>query len=315
MPLAGESDDMGVIHYDLNRSLGPSTLTIHLKRKDTHTGALGAPPSQGQLSEVFIDSAESAERGYKRQEYEDALDHWLRHYDPRMPSKDRDDLASKLGFALVHYPIWDSLVGADTKEVRASDKYDVYLRLYWARRILETDSATLSVADKQAIEKAQLILSTLVRNLYLNETRSQIETFKGFAMDVSTEELDMALASLLESLPHRSAVALNRLATFQEHNRKLLSPELNQLITALKTAPEGDADSESLMLEASLEIIQLKASISHLRDRLRDELLGCIIELARLEADCATVLHEYSQILGRDLTNSGLFKCEKAKSQ
>jgi hypothetical protein len=314
VPVVGEIDDLGSYHYKLNRSLGAATLNIHLKRKDTHTGALGAPPVEEQLGQVFVDSSDSAALGYHQFEYKGALDRWLRHYDRPMPPGDDSDIESKLGFALAHYPTWEPLVTSDSeKAVRANDRYDLYLRLYWARRILEADSAILSVADKQAIEKAQRILSGLARSLYLGETRRQIETLKGFALDVSTEDLDLALASLLEALPNPSAAAVNRLGAFQEHNRKVLPPEMNELITALRAAPDSKADANALMLEASLEIIQLKASISHLRDTLGDELLGNVIELARLEADCATVLSEYSQILGRDLSTSGLFSCPKGK--
>ncbi|MFL6603179.1 MAG: hypothetical protein ACJ8R9_17870 [Steroidobacteraceae bacterium] len=309
--LVGQDKDLGERQFVLNRSLGPVHVQLDLRRDDFHEGAQDAFPWQEQAGAIFIDLDNARDpRMFDGKGYRTAVDSYLRHYDDSVSLGPYS--AASLGPALSYFPM--RAAGDDESDVvRANNKYDIYLRLFWASKILEVDSTALSLADKQGIEKSQRILSALVRDLYLNELRRRITELKTLAADVNTQDLDFALASILEGLPSKTALAIDRLATFQETNLKTLTLEQRALVRSViassNAANRATAREPSISVEAAMDIVKLKSSISHLRNVLHDELFGDVVELARLEDDCARVLAEYSKIIETDLTHSHLFNC------
>jgi hypothetical protein len=174
--------------------------------------------------------------------------------------------------------------------------------------ILVTDRGRLKPGNREAVEKASLVLSTIIRDRFLDSTKQRINDLVSAASIVDPTPIDLAIESLLEATADQRADALSKLAAFASDAEDRLTREETKAIKQALSLP-SDASDETLTIEAILKLIEVKDALSLGREAVRQEIGGLVIELARMQSDCATVLNYYSNLLGEKVSLPGAFQC------
>jgi hypothetical protein len=274
--------------YEANLLNGPLAVEFSIARDASHEGALDVPFAQRQHGELFIQRTSPGELNAAFPEL------WFKYL--AEGGEDPQDL------------LYDALVKPVGFQKELSLYKDYFRRLFAAHMILVTDRGRLKPGNREAVEKASLVLSTIIRDRFLDSTKQRINDLVSAASIVDPTPIDLAIESLLEATADQRADALSKLAAFASDAEDRLTREETKAIKQALSLP-SDASDETLTIEAILKLIEVKDALSLGREAVRQEIGGLVIELARMQSDCATVLNYYSNLLGEKVSLPGAFQC------
>jgi hypothetical protein len=282
----------GRLEYTIDRSIGDTHVDVTMRRSDEHSGASDWFTEE-QWASIWTDAL-GARRGTPEWLLDTAARDWFDQFEPgadpnRVPS---------------------GAILAEALGRRASAASDAYLELYPKALLLylalHAPSGRLTSADKNALEGMQRYIATVLRSTHRKVVERHIEDLVSVAAALDAPVLDFDIAALMLKSTDSAQFIENLIYVMDRHGGTLAAAEHENLRNAL-LGLERSANRENI--ELAVDLVSLKAQLNQWRRRLRDDISGYIIELARLEVDCSAVRARFATWLDSQIDSSGALKC------